>query len=138
MNDDRPIVLVVDDTPDNIAILTDALAERYRVRAATTGERALRICRSDKPPAAVLLDVLMPEMDGFEVCRQLKADPATADIPVIFVSGLSAPADEERGIALGGADFMTRPVSAPMVRHRVQIHLELSEVRRRLCELNEK
>lgn len=138
MTDLRPSILVVDDVPDNIAIIANALKDLYRVRAATSGARALQICQGDEPPALILLDVVMPELDGFEVCRQLKADPATAEIPVIFVTGLSESSDEEHGFAAGGVDFIIKPVSLPLVRQRVGVHLEHTASRRRLRELNER
>lgn len=134
--DAKKTVLIVDDAPDNITILASTLSDLYRVKAATSGEKALRMCRSDDPPALVLLDVIMPNMDGYEVCRQLKADPKTADIPVLFVSGLTNTDDEQAGLLVGASDYLTKPVSAPIVVHRVRVHLELAESRRKLQALN--
>jgi len=112
LNTETPgqIVLVVDDTPENIQVLTAILKPFYKVKAATSGERALKIARSDKPPDLILLDIMMPEMDGYEVCRQLKADEHTGAIPVIFVTGMSDATDRQKGLALGAAAFLTKPV----------------------------
>jgi adenylate cyclase len=136
LSDTRHTVLVVDDTPDNITILATSLGDTFRVRAATSGERALAICRSDMPPDIVLLDVVMPSLDGFEVCRQLKADPLTAGIPVLFVTGNTDQEDEARGFALGAVDYISRPIKVELVRRRVQVHLDLQDARRRIEELN--
>ncbi len=134
---DKPAsILVVDDAPDNIAILANALTELYRVRAATSGAKALRMCQGDDPPDLVLLDAVMPELDGFEVCRQLKSDPRTADIPVIFVTGLRDSSDEQRGFGAGAVDFIRKPISVHIVRQRVAVHLELARSRRDLQTLN--
>jgi PAS domain S-box-containing protein len=135
--------LIVDDNPTARQVFSEMLqAWDFNVRRVASGQEALdEVARAGQAGESydfLLLDWRMPGMDGFEVCRQLKEDPATAEIPVIFVSGLSAPAEEERAFSLGAADFMTRPVSAPMVRHRVQVHLDLSESRRNLKELSAK
>lgn len=124
-------ILVVDDAPANISVLVNALSDLYRVRAATSGPQALRICRSDDPPDLVLLDVVMPDMDGFEVCRQLKADQKTSEIPVIFVSSLENPDDEIDGFSAGAVDFIVKPISLPMTRRRISVHFELLESQRR-------
>ncbi|HVC56210.1 MAG TPA: two-component system response regulator [Stellaceae bacterium] len=121
----RPTVLVVDDAPENLMILAQALADRYHVRAAKDGPGALQIAAGDPAPDLILLDIVMPQVDGFEVCRRLKKDPATSDIPVIFLTGSSKDEDEERGFALGAVDYITKPISAPLVRARVKIHLQL-------------
>jgi adenylate cyclase len=136
MTGKQPTVLVVDDVPENIAILASALADGYRVRAATSGEKALVICRSADPPSLVLLDVVMPGMDGYETCRQLKRDPRTADIPVIFVTAAGAQDEEARGFAFGGCDYVTKPVSVELVRHRVRSQLELRSAQARIVDLN--
>ena len=128
-------VLLVDDVPDNIAILASALATRYRVRAATTGAHALAICRSADPPDLVLLDVIMPGMDGYEVCRQLKESPSTDQIPVMFVTGNASAEDEDRCVAVGGADCLAKPIRAPLLLRRVETQLELVAARRRIAEL---
>ncbi len=99
--DEQRTLLMVDDTPVNIDLLRGLLRERYRVKAATSGETALKVAAAGTPPDLLLLDVMMPEMDGHEVCRRLKDDPATAAIPVLFVTGTAADAEGARGLALG-------------------------------------
>lgn len=116
-------ILVVDDEPSNIQILAGILQEQYIVSAATSGKKALELAAAQKPEL-ILLDMVMPEMDGLEVCRALKADPATADIPVIFVTGMTDPENEEQGLAAGAVDYIFKPVSPPVVRARVKIHIQ--------------
>ncbi len=135
MSADRHTVLLVDDIADNIAVLATILAGRYRIRAATGGAQALAICRSADPPALVLLDVVMPGMDGYAVCRELKSDAATARIPVIFVSG-NAGLEEEQCFEVGGADFVTKPVRVPVLLRRVETHLRLVEAERTIARLS--
>ncbi len=122
---DKKTILVVDDTPEIIRILTASLSGTYRVKAATNGEKALQICAGDSLPDLVLLDVLMAGMDGFDVCRRLKADPATRDIPVIFLTGQTAVEDEKQGLELGAVDYITKPISPPIVMARIETHLKL-------------
>ena len=126
-------VLVVDDTPENIDILKEILSESYTVKVATGGRLALKVAFSPKPPDLILLDVMMPEMDGYETCRLLKADDRTRPIPVIFVTAKSEASDEAYGFSLGAADYIVKPVSAPVVLARVKTHLELYD-RSRLLE----
>jgi len=121
----RPTVLVVDDQPINIRILYQALSFSYQVLMATSGEQALQICRSQRPDL-VLLDVVMPVINGHEVCRQLKAEPLTRDIPVIFVTAQNDARHESLGLELGAVDFITKPVVAAVVRARVSTHLGLA------------
>ncbi|QNP58539.1 response regulator [Paenacidovorax monticola] len=130
--DNRPRLLVVDDEPTNLQVLRLVLQADYRLLFATDGERALAIARQQRPDL-VLLDIMMPQLDGYAVCRALKADPATAPIPVIFVTALTDSQDEARGFEAGGVDYITKPVSAPVVRARVRTHLSLV----RLDELRE-
>jgi two-component system, sensor histidine kinase and response regulator len=118
-------LLVVDDQSANIQALYQVFAKDYQVLAATSGQRALDLC-SRSSPDLVLLDVGMPEMDGYEVLQRLKANPQTASIPVIFVTGRDSPQDEERGLALGAADFIPKPIQPGVVRARVKAHLDLS------------
>ena len=120
-------VLVVDDTPLNIDILREALAPAYRVKVATSGARALEIAAQPERPDLILLDIMMPGMDGYEVLTRLKDDPFTRNIPVLFVTAKDDPEDELRGFALGCADFITKPISAPRVQARVQTHLALHD-----------
>jgi class 3 adenylate cyclase/CheY-like chemotaxis protein len=124
---EKPTVLVVDDTPANVALLGEILKPDYRVKVAVDGERALRLISSGALPDLILLDIMMPGMDGYEVCRRLKANPATLGIPVIFVTSMGEVEDETRGLALGGVDYITKPVSPPIVKARVRTHLALHQ-----------
>ncbi len=138
-------ILVVDDTPENIDVLTGILREHYRVRAALNAEVALKIANGDKKPDLILLDVMMPVQGGYDVCRILKENPATRHIPVIFVTAKSEEADEEEGFALGAVDYITKPVVPALVLARVKTHLALYDqarhletlVQERTAELNE-
>src|SRR6476619_1260793 len=98
MPPEQKLILVVDDTPVNISVITGALKDTYRTKVATSGAKALSIAGADEKPDLILLDVMMPEMDGYEVCRRLKADPATMDIPVIFLTAKSTVEDERMGL----------------------------------------
>lgn len=127
-------ILVVDDTPANLQLLVGMLQERgYRVRPVTNGAHALRAVRS-APPDLILLDITMPEMDGYEVCRRLKADPATRDIPVLFISALTETGDKLRAFQAGGVDYVSKPVQVEEVDARVRTHLELCRQKRELRE----
>lgn len=140
----RAKILVVDDTPANIDVLRSVLREDYQVQVATGGERALAIARSTPPPDLVLLDIMMPVMDGYEVCRLLKADYRTRHIPVIFVTAMGEVEDEARGFEVGGVDYITKPISPPIVLARVRAQLALYDqsralgamVRERTAQLN--
>ncbi|QDQ28945.1 two-component system response regulator [Chitinimonas arctica] len=121
----RPTILVVDDVPQNLSLIGELLMDNYVVKVAHCGEKALRIAHNQPCPDLILLDVMMPEMDGYEVCRQLKADPRTCDIPVIFLTAMSAEADEQHGFDLGATDYIAKPVSPPILRARVQAQLRL-------------
>src|SRR4051812_2331284 len=125
-------ILVVDDTPSNIAVLMEILRGDYRILAATSGEQALKIARGDPPPDLILLDVMMPGMSGHEVCERLKADSSTRKIPVIFVTAMNQVDDKTRGFALGAVDYITKPVSPPIVKARVKTHLALYDQNREL------
>ena len=118
-------ILVVDDTPANLSLMTGLLRDSYKVKAAIDGEKALRIARAQPGPDLILLDIMMQGMDGYEVCRQLKADPATRDIPVIFLTAKSGIQDEKMGLDLGAVDYITKPISPPIVMARVRNHLML-------------
>ncbi len=120
----RPTVLVVDDTETNIDIILDALNDEYEVSVALDGMTALENCAHTLPDI-ILLDIMMPEMDGYEVCRRLKADPRTRDIPVIFITAMSETQDEVVGLALGAVDYITKPISVPIVQARTRNHLAL-------------
>jgi putative two-component system response regulator len=127
-NDHRPTVLVVDDTPDNIALITTLLKDLYTVKIATNGKKALQIAFSREPIDLILLDIMMPEMDGYEVCRELKGDSHTADIPIIFLTAKSDEQDELKGFELGAVDYITKPISPPIVLARVRTHLRLKKI----------
>ncbi|MDK2124714.1 response regulator [Parachitinimonas caeni] len=118
-------VLIVDDVPTNIEVMTGLLKAEYTIKVAVSGARALEIARSTTPPDLILLDVMMPDMDGFEVCRQLKADPTTRDIPVIFLSARDAGDDVAAGLELGAVDYVTKPVNPVVLRARLRTHLKL-------------
>ena len=122
---ERPTVLVVDDTPDNLVLMSGLLKDEYRVKVANSGERALKIAISEGAPDLILLDIMMPEMDGYEVCKRLKAYPATRRIPVIFLTAMAEVEDETRGLSLGAVDYITKPISPPIVLARVRTHLAL-------------
>ncbi len=125
-------VLVVDDNQANIDTLKGILGGHYTVKVAIGGRLALKVAFSPKPPDLILLDVMMPEMDGYEVCRLLKADERTRNIPVIFVTAKSEAGDEAYGFSIGAEDYLTKPVSAPVVLARVRTHLELYDRSRHL------
>ncbi len=112
MNTLKKTILIVDDTPANIQLLSGILKETYKVKAATSGDKALMIARKTPPPDLILLDVMMPEMDGHEVCRQLKNNPATHEIPVIFVTGNLSGPEEQRGLELGAVACLGKPVDS--------------------------
>jgi putative two-component system response regulator len=129
-------ILLVDDTPGNLSLLGEILMSFYHVRVASSGARALKAAASDPRPDLILLDVMMPEMDGYEVITHLKANPETAQIPVIFVTALSATEDESRGFELGAVDYITKPVRPPVVLARVRTQVELKLARDRLRHQN--
>ncbi len=129
----KPTILVVDDTPNNIDVLSGILRPQYRVIAALNGPAALKITEKLRPDM-ILLDIMMPEMDGYHVCSALKENPATSGIPVIFVTAKTATEDERRGFEVGAVDFLTKPVSPPIVLARVQTQLALYDQNRVLDE----
>jgi putative two-component system response regulator len=119
----KRIVLVVDDTPDNLSIMSGLLKDEYKVKVANSGERALKIAQADPAPHLILLDIMMPEMDGFEVIRRLKAEPRTQGIPVIFLSAKALPEDRQKGMDLGAVDYLTKPIDPIMILDRVKSHI---------------
>jgi len=137
ITDTRPTLLVVDDEVINIDILIDAFGESYRIHVATDGITAL-LSVKNAAPDLILLDVMMPGMDGFELCRRLKDDPALREIPVIFLTALNETADTARGFSLGGVDYVTKPFQFVDVRARVQTHLELSRQKKNLQQSYDK
>jgi len=120
-------ILVVDDERLNINVLVELLKDKYKMMAAKNGEQALKAVRSSNKPDLILLDIMMPDMDGYEVCRLLKEDPETKDIPVIFISAMSEVNDETKGFELGAVDYITKPISPAVVQARVKTHLALQE-----------
>ena len=121
----KATVLVIDDTPDNLSLMSALLKDHYRVKVASDGATGLKIAMGENPPDLILLDVMMPAPDGHEVCRQLKANPATQAIPVIFLTGTTDTTDVQKGLALGAADFISKPVNPPIVLARVATQLAL-------------
>jgi len=124
-------VLIVDDTTENIDVLEAILQEDYKIKAATRGKIALRIAEKSQPDI-ILLDIMMPEMDGYEVCEKLKANPLTSHIPIIFVTAMNEEKDEAKGFNVGAVDYVTKPVSPVIVRARLKTHLALSNQQREL------
>ena len=122
---DRKLVLIVDDTPTNVAVVSGVLKDNFRTKVATNGEKALAIATGSERPDLILLDVMMPGMDGYEVCRRLKADPGTHDIPVIFLTAKTEELDEEKGFEVGAVDYIHKPFSGPIVLARVKTQLAL-------------
>ena len=118
-------ILVVDDTPFNLTLMSAVLKKHYNVKEAPSGVDALAMIRSGPMPDLILLDIMMPKMDGYEVCRQLKADPATANIPVIFLTANVSSDDEEKGFELGAVDYITKPIKQRVVLARIRTHLQL-------------
>jgi diguanylate cyclase (GGDEF)-like protein len=135
----RPTILLVDDNAVNLTLLEAALGGEYEIRVATGGAQALEVVESGVPLDLILLDVMMPEMDGYEVCRRVKSNPQIRRCPVIFVTALDEEADEERGFALGAVDYITKPVSIPVVRARVRTHIALkkqADLLEELCRID--
>ena len=133
----KQTILIVDDTPQNLTILGELLQPHYRVRAANSGERALRAASLQPRPDLILLDVMMPEMDGYAVMQHLHADASTSNIPVIFVTAMHDAESEEHGLELGAVDYITKPINPAIVLARVRTHLELKHARDRLAVENE-
>jgi sigma-B regulation protein RsbU (phosphoserine phosphatase) len=132
--DQKKTVLLVDDAPDNIQIVNSILKDIYKIRIATNGTQALTLAKVTPPPDIILLDVLMPDMDGYEVCRQLKLGPETRDIPVIFLTGQIHVDEETRGFDVGAVDYIHKPFSPAVVKARVQTHLVLRGIREQLAQ----
>jgi len=134
---EKATILVVDDTPDNLALMSNLLKDDYKVKVANGSEKALKIAMSDSPPDLILLDIMMPGMDGYEVCQRLKRDPRTKNIPVIFLTAKTEVADEKKGLELGAIDYITKPISPPIVMARVKNHLALKAMDDFLRDQNE-
>jgi len=136
MEDEKQKILIVDDEPLNINVLVDLLNTNYKTVVAKNGEQALKRVMSDNPPDLVLLDVVMPDMDGYEVCRRLKENALVADIPVIFVTAMDEVDDEKKGLALGAVDYITKPISPPLLEARIKTHLKLKDNLNKQKKLN--
>ncbi|MBD2189866.1 response regulator [Pseudanabaena mucicola] len=121
----RATILVVDDTPDNLTFMSGLLKDNFRVKVANHGEKALNIAQSNSPPDLILLDIMMPDLDGYQVCELLKSNPQTKDIPIIFLTAKSEIEDERKGLELGAADYITKPVSPAILMARVNTQLML-------------
>lgn len=134
--DGKQVILIVDDTPDNITLLSALLKDKYKIKIATNGLKALHIASIDPSPDLILLDVMMPEMDGYETCRRLKDNPQTNHIPVIFLTAKSQVSDEEMGLKLGAVDYISKPISPPIVLARVATQLNLVRARNLLQDQN--
>lgn len=137
---DKNVLLLVDDDSENIQIVNSILGDKYKIRVAINGVKALELAKVEPFPSLILLDVIMPYMDGYEVCSQLKIDPQTRDIPVIFLTGKTEVADETRGFEVGAVDYIHKPFSPPIVTARVRTHLMLRDahetVARQLSTMN--
>jgi two-component system sensor histidine kinase ChiS len=133
----KPKVLIVDDTPENIQVLMGTLKDQYAIVAAINGEKALKMAVAEPRPDLILLDIMMPGMDGFEVCSRLKSDPETRDIPVIFLSALDDIANKVKGFMTGAVDYISKPFQPEEVHVRVNTHLTMSRLKRSLAEKNE-
>ncbi|WP_378954712.1 HD-GYP domain-containing protein [Pelosinus sp. sgz500959] len=142
---EKQVILVVDDVPANIDVLSEILRPTYQVKVVTNGVMALKVAMAPQPPDLILLDIMMPGMDGYEVCRQLKSNASTRHIPVIFVSAMDEVNDETKGFELGAVDYITKPVSPSIVKARVKTHLALfdqnrvleKKVKERTAEIHE-
>jgi putative two-component system response regulator len=132
----KQTILVVDDTPDNLTLMTGLLKDAYRTKVANNGERAIAVASTLPLPDLILLDIMMPGIDGYEVCRRLKADPRTQDIPVIFLTAKTEVEDEQKGFDVGCVDYITKPISPPIVMARVKTHLLLKSAKDFLKDQN--
>jgi putative two-component system response regulator len=131
----RQTILVVDDTPENIDVLTEVLAPSYQTKVATNGEKALRIMAGEHKPDLILLDIMMPGISGYEVCQRLKRNSDTRGIPIIFVTAMGEMEDEKKGLELGAVDYITKPISPAIVLARVRTHLALYDQTRELEQM---
>ena len=129
----QKLILIVDDTPLNIGVISGALKDSYKTKVATNGEKAIALASAEEKPDLILLDIMMPGMDGYEVCSRLKADPATSEIPVIFLTGQTSAEDETRGFEVGAVDYVHKPFSPAVVKARVRSHILLREARAQLA-----
>jgi PleD family two-component response regulator len=129
---ERATILVVDDTPENLQLLAGLFRDSFKVKLANNGEKALSICRSESPPDLILLDVMMPDMDGFEVARQVREHHASSHTPIIFVSAMTDDASRQKGLALGAIDYVAKPIDPDLLRLRVNNLLQYVEHRKQM------
>jgi putative two-component system response regulator len=137
MSADRCTILVVDDDPVNIRLINASLRDDYSIRAATSGEAALKATLVQPLPDLAILGIMMPEMDGYELCLRLKSEALTREIPVIFLTAMSQVEDEARGFRVGAVDYIHKPISPPVLQERVRTHLALKNARDMLRKQNE-
>ncbi len=128
-------ILIVDDTPSNLALMVEILRPEYRTKVAINGEKALELATGADPPDLILLDIMMPGLNGYEVCRRIKARPQTRNIPIIFISAMGEIEDETKGLGLGGVDYVTKPISPAIVKARIRTHLAVAHQARELERL---
>ena len=135
-NNEKATVLIVDDSPTNIRILAEDIKEYYQIKIAKDAKQAFNVANSDEQPDLILLDIMMPDVDGYEVCKILKKNKATKDIPVIFVSALDQDHDEEYGLSLGAIDYISKPFNEAVVKVRVKNHIKLKQYSDELKRIN--
>src|SRR6516165_1340759 len=131
---EKKVLLLVDDDADNLQVVHSILKDKYKMRVAMSGAKALDLARVEPVPDLILLDVMMPEMDGYEVCSRLKADQTTREIPIIFLTSQTSADDETHGFEVGAVDYVHKPFSPAVVRARVRSHILLREARAQLAE----
>lgn len=132
----KPLLLIVDDEPTNLHVLVESLGNDYLIKAATNGIDAIQIAQDADKPDLILLDVMMPEMNGYEVCKALKENETTKDIPVIFVTSMGLPEWEVRGLEMGAVDYISKPINIPVLKARVNTHIKLKQLQEQLVELS--
>ncbi len=137
MTDTRPTILVVDDNADNLALMRELLKNDYRALFATNGQQAMKLAKDTDVLDLILLDIMMPDVDGYEVCAELKATPQTEEIPVIFLTAKTEVEDERRGLDLGAVDYITKPISPPILQARIKNHLLIKEAQNSLKNQND-
>jgi len=119
---EKPTILVVDDTPENLLLISDLLRKYYKVKVANNGSRALAIAQANPPPDLMLLDIMMPDMDGYEVCRLLKSNPVTRNIPVVFLTAQME--NHQKGLEIGAVGYLTKPVKSSLLMESIKTHLD--------------
>ncbi len=120
-------ILIVDDTPTNLALMVELLRPEYRIKVAINGEKAVELALGGNPPDLILLDIMMPGLNGYDVCQRIKAEPHTRNVPIIFISAMGETEDETRGLELGGVDYVTKPINPAIVKARIRTHLAAAQ-----------